>query len=260
MRGTWNPTRRNKNIGTKKSGHGRNNKMIIPKRFRDSRAFWEHLNGYVATTRTINDKEINFFIEPTINNYKYHCSVDDIAYLLSFVPEDDIDILDLIVFRQPKKKEQIISPVWGRVDFCMDIGKYFYTAIIIEAIDINEVIYWDKSLSPSKATELDRLKQDGHYITEDSREYKILCSSDSVRNTQLYRTLFHEIGHWVQWKNIVLVPDGSADDYYRIPESEREVFADKYSDRLCEKLLNEGIIPFDRKICPSDNKIHAYFV
>ena len=65
MRGTWNPTRRNKNIGTKKAGHGSNNKMVIPKRFRDSRAFWEQLNVYISTTRMVNEHEIIFFIEPT---------------------------------------------------------------------------------------------------------------------------------------------------------------------------------------------------
>jgi hypothetical protein len=31
------------------------------------------------------------------------------------------------------------------------------------------------------------------------------------------------------------------------------MYADKYSDRLYEKLLEKGIIPFDRKFCESDN-------
>ncbi len=259
MRSTWNPARRNKNIGTKKSGHGKDNKMVIPNRFRDSRAFWEHLNGYEATTRIINDNEINFFVEPTINNYKYHCTIDDIEYLLSFVPEDDIGILDLIVFRQPKSKEQIISPAWGRMDFRMDIGKDFYTAVIIEAIDIEKHFYWEKSLSPSQSIELEKLRQDGHRVTQDKRGYDICCSSDSVRNTQLYRTLYHEIGHWVQWQNTVLIPDGTAEDYYKIPQAEREVFAHRYADILHEKLLNQGVIPFERKPCTLDSKMNVYF-
>lgn len=260
MRKTWDPTRRNKNIGTKKAGHGRNNKMVIPKRFRDSRAFWEQLNDYIATTRIVNENEIKFFIEPTINNYKYHCTIDDIAYLLTFVPYEDVGILDLIVFRQPKNKEQILSPVWGRVDFCMDIGKEFYTAIIIEAVDISKPIYWDKSLSPSQMIELERLRQHGHHITQDRRGYEIYSSSNSVRNTQLYRTLFHEIGHWVQWQNTVLIPDGSAENYNKIPISEREMYAHRYADKLLDKLFNEGVIPFDRKSFPSDNQLNAYFI
>jgi hypothetical protein len=107
MRGTWNPIRRNKNIGTKATGHGKDNKMVIPNRIRNSSAFWENLNSYVTTTRIVNENEIRFIVELTNNNYKYHCTIDDIAYLLSFVPEDDIGILDLIVFRQPKNKEVI---------------------------------------------------------------------------------------------------------------------------------------------------------
>ena len=260
MRGTWNPTRRNKNIGTRKAGHGSNNKMVIPKRFRDSRAYWEQLNDYIAATRIVYEKEIHFFVEPTANNYKYHCTIDDVAYLLSHVPEEDIGILDLIVFRQPKKKEQIISPVWGMVDFCMDIGKNFYTAIILEATDVDRPIYWDKSLTPDDMAELERLRQDGHPIIQNKRGYDIFCSSASVRNTQLYRTLLHEIGHWVQWQSTVLIPGGSAENYYRIQESEREVFAHRYADRLYGKLLNEGVIPFDKKFCPPDNKINAYFL
>ncbi len=40
MRSGWNPSRRNKNIDTIKSGHGKNNKFVIPY---PSKIFWENL-------------------------------------------------------------------------------------------------------------------------------------------------------------------------------------------------------------------------
>ncbi|MDJ0797430.1 MAG: hypothetical protein QNJ51_11470 [Calothrix sp. MO_167.B12] len=45
--------------------------------------------------------------------------------------------------------------------------------------------------------ELERLREDGHRTATDKRHYLISSTLDSIRNTQLYRTLHHEIGHYV---------------------------------------------------------------
>ena len=47
----WNPSRRNRNIGTAKSGHGQNNRLVIPARWSDDRVFWEKLRDPIAVER-----------------------------------------------------------------------------------------------------------------------------------------------------------------------------------------------------------------
>jgi hypothetical protein len=37
----WNPVRRNRNVGTAKQGRGRDNRMVIPSNWHDSRTFWQ---------------------------------------------------------------------------------------------------------------------------------------------------------------------------------------------------------------------------
>lgn len=51
MRPGWNPTKRNRNIGTKKQGHGRDNRLVIPQAWPEDRIFWEVLRSPVLVTR-----------------------------------------------------------------------------------------------------------------------------------------------------------------------------------------------------------------
>jgi hypothetical protein len=44
-RAGWNPTRRNRNIGTAKSGHGLDNSLVIPSPRYESWVFWQNLDG-----------------------------------------------------------------------------------------------------------------------------------------------------------------------------------------------------------------------
>ena len=270
---TWNPIRRNRNIGTSKSGHGKDNKMVIPHKSNNSRNSWEDLTSYHAISRKVNEKEITFLIEPTKENYKYYCTVEDIVYLLKFIPEYEIDLIDLIIFRQPKRKEEILDPVWGRLAYWVRIDKYCGTAIMLEAQDINKKIYWDKSLKPDELKELERLQQDGFKITGDRRGYIIQKTENAIRETQLYRTLLHEIGHWVHYVSKVIYesivsneyPDDENseilnDKYSKIPIMEKEKFANLYADVTKKRLINEGVIPFPRKHSTFDDEIiNTYF-
>lgn len=67
---------------------------------------------------------------------------------------------------------------------------------------------------------------------------------DSARSTQLYRTLLHEIGHHVDYRG---TPGGAWD---RKSSSEKERFAHDYTNDLRAKLIEEGVIPFDRILNP----------
>ncbi|KUO72020.1 MAG: hypothetical protein APF81_02695 [Desulfosporosinus sp. BRH_c37] len=254
MRNTWNPTRRNRNIGTSKAGHSENNKLVIPSRFLEWKIFWEIIDDYKVHTREINGRIVKFIVEHNHRNHMHCCSVDDVAFLLTVLPVEDWEGINLFIFRQPKRKEEILSSVWGRLGYNVDIGSFKGPAIILESIDLSKPLIWKKSLNPETVIELERMKQDGHKVTLNKREYIIEISQDSVRATQLYRTLLHEIGHWVQWDTIVLKPSSEGFDrneleenYFRIPSNEKEVFAHRYADIIREKLIENNVIPFGRK-------------
>lgn len=76
------------------------------------------------------------------------------------------------------------------------------------------------------------------------------------RNTQLFRTLFHEIGHYVDYWQKVLDPsekydswellDARRDAYFQIPGSEKERFAHEYAKNLALTLQLQHKIPFPR--------------
>ncbi len=44
----WNPTRRNRNLGTAKAGHGLDNRLVIPASRNDPRRYWERLRDPVS--------------------------------------------------------------------------------------------------------------------------------------------------------------------------------------------------------------------
>jgi len=227
----YNPIRRNKNIGTSKQGYkiNNNNKLSIPIRY-DLKMFFEKIDKCITVNRTINGHDFLFIVEKTKKDYKHACSIDDIQNIIEHIPKEDYGILKLIVLRQPKKKEEIISPVWGRwVPF---FGKEREPAIILEALNYkNNVLKWSKKLSPEGQKEIDRLITDGHKIINDGRNYLIHYDLNSVRNTQLFRTIPHEFGHHVHYFNFI-DSKGSDDQWYSVPKFEKEKFAHSYAEKI----------------------------
>jgi len=65
LRSGRNPTRRNRNIGTPKSGHGTNNRLVIPARWSDDRVFYEKLGKHQKLSRDIHGHAITFIVEST---------------------------------------------------------------------------------------------------------------------------------------------------------------------------------------------------
>ncbi len=164
--------------------------------------------------------------------------------MLCHIPPVDLFGIDLIVLRQPKRKEEILSAVWGgRLAFYVEIGEHRGRAIFIEAVDLAKPMRLSKSLIPDVAVELGRLKKDGHDITTTKHHHIVSSTLETVRSTQLYQTLPHEIGHHV--------------DYSRNPTAfdrkiarEKEVFAHRYADELREALSQKKVIPFERILEP----------
>lgn len=253
-----NPTRRNRNIGTYKQGHGQNNKLTIPSPCVTSKTFYERLDEYEKTTKVINGHEFIFVIEKTREHCSHACSVEDVERIVSNIPVNDYGSLRLIIFRQPKRKETILSPVWGRLIYSYEFENDFHPAIIIEATDYSRTLKWSTKLSVDSQKEFERLGLDGHLFVKESRNFVAEYKPEYVRNTQLYRTLPHEFGHYVHYLEVVQRPskDNQAiedwekrdDFYFAIPSVEKEKFAHLYADRFKKSLIELAVIPFDR-IC-----------
>jgi predicted SprT family Zn-dependent metalloprotease len=249
----YKPERRNKNIGTKKQGHGRNNKLVIPERWREPEKYWEKLNRYVTVKRFIKNKHYFFIIEQTRKNSFYSCTVDDVVQLLHHIPDSDLDGLNIIVFRQPKRKEEILDLVWGRLLYYVEIGEYSGPAIMLESVDLVKRRKFEKSMSVERQKEFKRLIGDGHEFVQGKKYYLFYHTITHCRNTQLYRTFPHEVGHYVEYLNKVEKPDQEGEDfldlwdaYDRIPSVEKEQYAHTYAEKFLEGLKSRGIIPFDR--------------
>jgi len=253
-----NPIRRNRNIGTSKQGHGQNNKLVIPWVASAMKSFDERLGNYTKDYRTVNGNRFEFVIEETRVDSKHACTVDDIAEILRHVNPKDYGRLNLVILRQPKRKEEILSSVWGRLTYSYSFEKDYRPAIILEAISIDKKLKWSTSLSPDGTKEFERLKDDGHKIVRENKKYVISCTLESVRSTQLYRTLPHEIGHYKHFLELVGELDDDITDesfeerdkrlasYHALETSIKEKYAHNYADGFKAMLEISRAIPFDR--------------
>jgi hypothetical protein len=256
MRSGWNPTRRNRNIGTAKSGHGQDNRLVIPSTWRDWwRPYWYRLGPHTTVTRTVLGRTVTILVEPVRESSVHACTVDDLCHLLEQLPPGDWRwSLEFFILRQPKRKEQILCSVWGRMAYWLEVGAYRGPAVILEALDLSRPKRWTKSLRPDDVDELERLRADGHRVTTTRHAHVIQSDLAAARATQLYRTLPHEIGHWVDYREKVVYatsPEQSYDDlrerYFQRPVAERETFAHRYADEVGARLRVRGAIPFERR-------------
>lgn len=247
-----NPTRRNRNIGTPKQGHGRQNKLTIPDPYDDARLFYERLGAYDKEERIINGHPFLFVTERNNQALKHACSLNDLEKMISYIPSADYGDLKLIILRQPKRKESILSGVWGRLIYSYQFENDFYPAVILEAFEDNGKLKWPRGLDPDDQQELLRLRGDGHSFIESKKGYTASLEAPNVRNTQLYRTLLHEFGHYVHYLKMVKTFNNDAgneekreEDYLHLPKDVKEKFAHQYADKLRERLLQENLIPFE---------------
>ena len=259
----YNPTRRNRNIGTKSAGYGQDNKLVIPWAWADNRIFYERLVDPVVVEIQVGSVSKHVIIEPTIKGFIHACTVDDIQRLLELIPVEHINDITAFVLRQPKRKEQILSSVWGRLIYSSDLCGFSGPTVYLEAQNFEQPLKWSKSLTPEGAKELERLREDGHVVVTDKRQHIINCTLDTIRNTQLYRTLPHEIGHYVDYLTKVEEPSKDNLDrwlvlnekYHARPSQERESFAHRYADEFRKQQIARGTIPFERMV--DDAKMRA---
>jgi hypothetical protein len=246
---TFRPERRNRKIGTKAAGYKKSNTMGIPESWLDRdgshRPYAQRIGPRRILEFELPGGPLIVLHEPPRAGCAYGCSPEDVAHLLGHVPAPDIEGLRLVAFRQPTRKQKVLCPVWGRLYYHADFGSHDGAAVVIEAVDLARPFRWPRKLDLESQSELARLRKDGHRIEEDRRGYTFHLTESSVRRTILYRTLLHEVGHWVDWlTRVERPPDGDIDRYLARPASEREAFAHGYADRLAESLRRKGVIPF----------------
>ncbi|WP_265129457.1 hypothetical protein [Chryseobacterium oranimense] len=250
----YNSIRRNRNIGTENQGYGQNNKLTISSPYGDLKSFYERLSNYQKITRIINNHEFIFIVEETRENSIHSCSINDIQKIIEEIPTKDYGELKFIILRQPKRKEEILSPVWGRLIYSYEFENEYFPAIILDAIDTEKKLLWTKKQTIEDQKEFERLKADGHTFVQTKRNFITEFNPEFVRNTQLYRTLSHEFGHYVHYLEVVERPYNHTEDYdekekrmdlyFALPKSEKEAFAHKYAEQLKNKLITENKIPF----------------
>jgi hypothetical protein len=272
---TFNPTRRNRNIGTSKSGRGQNNRMAIPEVAHGKYAFWERIATAQEVSRKVLGRPARFFVQSTRADCIHACTIDDIAHLMSLVPLGDWEGIGAVVLRQPSRKQETMASVWGRFSYSTELvnsqGKVVYAgpAITIEAINPSRRLKFGKSFSPDAASEFERLVRDGHKLRGGDRHHTLDLSLESCRATQLYRTIPHELGHWVDFLEKVERPSAAdesldyaslLDRYHSRATREKESFAHAYADRLRTNLLARAVIPFERKFRPEQLQKDGLFV
>ncbi|MGB0680592.1 MAG: hypothetical protein ACPGUV_13125 [Polyangiales bacterium] len=251
-----NPTRRNRNIGTAKQGLGQDNRLVIPWPWHQLEPHWATLGQAVRLDKAVQGHTLTLYIEAVTAGFVHACSVDDVLTVLAHVPPRHLTALDMVIWRQPTRKQAILQPVWGRFIYHAEIKRDTGTAIILEAAQPHKAIRWKRTLGPEGQKELARLRADGHVVREDKRHFAVVPSVDSIRATQLYRTLPHELGHLVDWHTQVTWPAGDDDARWRTldarypqkPPVEREQAAHRYADALSREWMARGICPFTRRL------------
>jgi hypothetical protein len=249
-RAAWAPARRNRNIGTARSGHGLANRLVIPGSRNDPRNFWEKLHDPVC----VEAGGFTLLVEPCLPGFVHPVTVDDALRVLGLFPSKDVARIRTLVFRQPTRKQRILSCVWGRLVYFATFRGGGGPAVILEAQEPAGQLEWPRSLAPDDADEIDRLRQDGHEITLGRRSWSIRMRLESIRATQLFRTLPHEIGHYVHYDRDVR--QQAADDpgerlrlekaYFGKPRREHEDFAHRYAQEFAEKWTRARRLPFER--------------
>ena len=118
-------------------------------------------------------------------------------------------------------------------------------------------VRWGRHLRPEDRREVDRLMEMADEAQIDRRHYNMMFDVEGVRRCQLYHTLPHEVGHWADLYDKVELPslhddfdrwEERWDRYFQRPAVEREEYAHRYAVEAMQRLREQGLVPFARKI------------
>jgi hypothetical protein len=246
------PHRRNKNIGTRKSGYRRQSKFGVPTT--PAITFYEHLKDSVKIHRYLKESRLDFYIEPPAGGRIYHCTPDDVVRVLSEITNSSLKDFKTIVFRNSSAKQETLVPAWGRMKYGSSLSRTTGPVVFIESQKPDLKMKFSRKLNSFYFNEIKKLENEGHDIEFTKRHVIIHCNSAAIRSTQLYRTLFHEIGHYNDYYQQVELPNLYQDEYeswgrlydnyFNKPTREREEAAERFAGLVKSQLMEQKIIPF----------------
>ena len=105
-------------------------------------------------------------VERTRPGVMHACTVDDILEMLEQVDAAHLVDLDLIVLRQPTRKQENLEPVWGSLRYYLQFGRHAGGALILDAVPETVVVHFDRKMPPDQQAELDRLQQSRAKVVE----------------------------------------------------------------------------------------------
>ena len=245
MQSGRNPTRRNRNIGTSKQGYGQDNLQRIAEsrsKHGPTPCYFERLESFDDVAITIGRCEIRLIVEHTRDDAVHAVTIDDLARVMGWLPSADITGIGTLLLRQPKRREEMLRPVWGRVVFDGIMPNYRGPVLMLEAITLGSVWKWSHHLKPDDHRELQRYRDLGFDIRQTKRDFEIHPTLNAARAMQLHHTVPHEIGHWVQYRSL------GPECFEQTPHQEREDFAHRYADKFRNEARAIGHLPFERLI------------
>jgi len=227
--------------------------MVIPESWANDRRYWERLRDPVIVRRNVGGRALPFVVEEPRPPFFYPCTIDDLVELFCLLPATDYAGIAFVALRQPTRKQTILSLVWGRLIYYAEVAGLSGAALILEAQQCPGSVRWPKSLQPWVAAELELLRSDGHEVTTEAQYHRVISDPRAMRTTQLFRTVPHEVGHYMDYRQRVIEPshseeefNGNLDRFWSRPRREREEFADRYAR---EFLARHGSrLPFPQKL------------
>jgi hypothetical protein len=245
--------RRNRNIGTAKSGHGQDNRLVVPEPWADARRYWERLENPITVMRTVLGRTLPFVVEAPRSPFFHPCTVDDLAELIGLLTIEEFGDIAFVALRQPTRKQALLSLVWGRLIYNAKVGGFDGPALILEAQQSPGALRWPKSLQPWVASEIELLRSDGHEVSVEARHYSVLSKPQALRTTLLFRTVPHEVGHYVDYRHRVidispteLEFNRNRDLFWSRPTREGEEFADRFGREF--RARHGTRIPFPQRL------------
>ncbi|GKX34552.1 MAG: hypothetical protein MnENMB40S_21700 [Rhizobiaceae bacterium MnEN-MB40S] len=231
--------------------------MRVPESWQDKHGnysiFYERLDVAVEQQIEIDGFRLRVLYEKPRQGFTYGCSPADLARILRASASLLPCLPDIIAFRQPTRKQRQQKSVWGRFLYYANIGRHEGSAIILEAQELGSLLKWTKRMTIEDRSEYERLVSDGHVFVETKRSFQAELNENAVRNTVLYRTFLHELGHMAHHHQDVLDERTALDQdrelaeelFFSKPVSEREVFAHAFAEKIGKSLRHSGAAPFD---------------
>ncbi|MEM7221975.1 MAG: hypothetical protein AAF495_03290 [Pseudomonadota bacterium] len=218
----WQAEARRGRIGMAVFGRAWSKRQLVAHPRQAPERYAARLGPHEVIQSQLHGRPLTLLAEPARLGASYGCGPRDARHLLSLLPKPDLLGLDLVVLRQPSRREEIAGPLWARCLYRADFGRHKGSALLLEAVHL------------------------GHA--------KAQLSEAAVRDTMLYDRLLRAVGLWVDWQKQVRRPvlkshsrtKGTlAAAYLARPQAERAAAAERYAKRQATRLRAAGRIPFE---------------